>query len=44
MKFFSHPNLVFQEAWEVSQDVSWGADDAPGVAIPIEKIAADSLE
>ena len=36
---------VFQEAWELGNDITWGEEeDTPGSDVPIMKIAADSLE
>jgi putative heme iron utilization protein len=35
---------VFQEAWEKAEEISWGDEESPGDAVPILKIAADSLE
>jgi putative heme iron utilization protein len=35
---------VFQEAWEVSQNIQWDENEQPGQTVPIVKIAADSLE
>jgi len=36
---------VFQEAWEVAEDINWGDEgETPGSDVPITKIAADGLE
>jgi putative heme iron utilization protein len=35
---------VFQEAWEMAEEITWGDEEIPGDTVPILKIAADSLE
>lgn len=35
---------VFQEAWELSNEITWDEDVLPGSDVPIMKIAADDLE